>query len=800
MFTSRFSIQLPLCLLFFLGGEAARPAVLGQQSPRLVTGRVAETSLVTLAGNTRPETKAATDQGQVADTLALEHMLLHLNRPAERETAFEQYIDQLHDPKSPYFHKWLTAAQVGELYGPNQSDVEAVVRWLESNRFVVHSVYPSGMTIDFSGTAEQVRAAFHTEIHKVLFKGEQHIANMSDPQIPAALGPVVAGVVSLHDFRPHKQLRPKHQYTYPAGSVNSNSSLLVVPADIATIYNLNPLFSGGITGSGQTIAVLEDSDLFNISDWSTFRSKFGLSQYSSGSLSTIHPGGCLDPGADTFLGDDAEATLDAEIASAAAPNAAIEVASCPSTATTFGAQTALEGLVNSGSTPSIISFSYGECESRNGAASNAAFNSAYQQAVAEGISIFVAAGDVGAATCDNAVPSGSNIWPAANGITVNAYASSPYDVAVGGTDFSDTYFNTNNQYWSSTNTATYGSALSYVPEIPWNDSCASTLLNASYGGNSTTYGGAGFCNSLSAENNGYIYLAGGGGGPSGCATGDVMIFGGGATAKGCQGYAKPSWQTGVVGLANDGVRDLPDVSLFSGDGVWGHYYVYCFTDRANGGYPCGSIPYDWAGAGGTSFGAPLMGGIQALINQKTGSRQGNPNYTYYQLAANEFGSSGNSSCNSTNGNAVGGSCVFRDVTMGETAQPCLGDANCFDSAVSIYEGIVSFPGITITSPNLPAPGAGFPGGALRGAIDPGVYGVLSTSNASYQPAYAATTGWDFATGLGSVNAYNLANTWGTVSGAAVSTHDVTRAEPVVASTGMPARTAMPTRAGGAVAK
>lgn len=794
MSTSRFSVHLPLCLLLFLGGEAARPAVLGQQSPRLVTGRVNEASLVTLAGNTRPETKAATDQGQVAGTLALDHMLLHLTRPVERETAFEQYIDQLHDPKSPYFHKWLTATQVGELYGPNQADVDAVTRWLESNGFVVHSVYPSGMTIDFSGTAGQVAAAFHTQIHKILFKGEEHIANMSDPQIPAALAPVVSGVVSLHDFRPHKQLHAKHQYTYPSGSVNSSSSLLVVPSDIATIYNLKPLFTAGITGSGQTIAVLEDSDLYTTSDWSTFRSKFGLSQYSSGSLSTIHPGGCADPGPDRVYGDDAEATLDAEMASTAAPNAAIQVASCPSTATTFGAQTALEGLVNSGSTPSIITFSYGECESLNGAASNAAFNSAYQQAVAEGISIFVAAGDVGAATCDNDIPSGTDIWPAANGITVNAYASSPYDVAVGGTDFSDSYFNTNSQYWSSSNSSTYGSALTYVPEIPWNDSCASTLVNQSFGGTSTTYGASGFCNTMDAANNLFLELDGGGGGPSTCATGDVTVYGGGATVKGCQGYAKPSWQTGVVGIQNDGVRDLPDVSLFSGDGLWGHYYLYCFTDFRNGGAACGSVPYDWAGAGGTSFAAPLMGGIQALINQKTGSRQGNPNYTYYALAANEYGSSGSSSCNSTNGNTVGSSCVFYDITMGDTDQPCLGNDSCFDSAVSIYEGIVSFPGVNVTSPNLPTPGAGYPGGALRGAIDPGIYGVLSTSDTSYEPAYPATTGWDFATGLGSVNAYNLANAWNTVLGRALSTHDLTPAEPVVAAA------SMPTRAGGAVAK
>jgi hypothetical protein len=207
-----------------------------------------------------------------------------------------------------------------------------------------------------------------------------------------------------------------------------------------------------------------------------------------------------------------------------------------------------------------------------------------------------------------------------------------------------------------------------------------------------------------------------------------------------------------------------------------------------------------------------MAGIQALVNQKTGSRQGNPNYHYYELAANEYGTGGNASCNSNNGSAVAGSCVFYDVTTGNTSQPCLGTVNCFDSAVSFYEGIVSFPGITVTASTLPSPGAGFPGGSLRGSTDAGIYGVLSLSSSSYQPAYPATTGWDFATGLGSVNAYNLANAWNTVSGASVRTNRSSETPEAATSTpnaSTPQRqlfrpsafgTGMPTRVGGAVEK
>jgi subtilase family serine protease len=826
--SSLLSLLLPGTAALLLG-TAVNAAMLGQLSRRLVTGSISEARLVTLSGNTRPEVNASVDQGPILNSTPLDHMLLHLKRPAQTEAAFEAYIDQLHDPNSPNYHKWLTPTQVGDLYGPNQGDVDAVVSWLRSSGFAVNSVYPSGMTIDFSGTAGQVTAAFHTQIHKLLFKGAEHIANMTDPQIPAALAPLVAGVVSLHNFRPHRQAKPRRQFTDPAGSVNSSSALLLVPADIATIYNLKPLFDEGITGTGQTIAVLEDSDLYRTSDWTTFRSKFGLTQYASGSISTIHPGNCQDPGADTYYGDDAETTIDAEMATAAAPNAAIQIASCGDTDTTFGAQTALENIVNSSSTPTAISFSYGECESLNGSASNAAFNSAYQQAVAEGISVFVASGDVGAATCDNDIPSnpegpgGLYLWAASNGITVNAYASSPYVVAVGGTDFSDTYSNTNSQYWSATNASNYGSALSYIPEIPWNDTCASPLVSQVFGGTLATYGANGFCNSFSAASYryyNYIDLAGGGGGPSACATGDVVIAGGGnfggATTPGCAGYPKPSWQTGVVGIANDGVRDLPDVSLFAGDGVWNHYYVTCFSDPYNG-YPCGSNLYNWYGAGGTSFGAPLMAGIQALVNQKTGSRQGNPNYHYYQLAAIEYAGGGNTSCDSNNGNAVNPGCTFYDITMGNTSQPCLGHANCFNSDVSFYQGIANFAGLSdplanppnpITSPTMPDPGPGFPGGALRGSIDPGIYGVLSVSSTSYEPAYPATIGWDFASGLGSVNAYNLANNWGLVTGAAIRTANPNAAAATTGnarSTSLPARpaspgTGMPARVGGALEK
>ena len=205
----------------------------------------------------------------------MDHMLLQLQRSPEREQALQNFIDQQHDSTSPNFHKWLTAAEFGRLYGPAPQDIETVVEWLRSSGFTVNTVYPSGMLIDFSGTAGQVLAAFHTEIHRLSVNGKDHIANMSDPQIPEALAPVVAGVVSLHDFRPHSMKKPRAQYT---ATFDDAPYQLVVPADLATIYDLNPAFAAGYTGQGQTIAVVEDSDLYNTADWNTFPERVRIIQ------------------------------------------------------------------------------------------------------------------------------------------------------------------------------------------------------------------------------------------------------------------------------------------------------------------------------------------------------------------------------------------------------------------------------------------------------------------------------------------------------------------------------------------
>jgi hypothetical protein len=687
-------------LAFLLGFSSAAGALDAAENHArpLITEAIDEAKRTRLRGNTRPEARTENDRGPVVDDFALEHMMLQLQRTPEQEQALNQLIDQLHDPASPNFHRWLSPREFGARFGLAQQDVDIIRGWLVAHGFTVNVVYPNRMLIDFSGSAGQVREAFHTEIHNLEVKGERHIANMGDPQIPGALAPAVAGIISLHDFRPRHMGRPRSEYTPPDGVTQAE----IVPGDLATIYNLNPLFSAGISGQGQTIALIEAGNLVSATDWSDFRSIFGLATYTAGSLTQIHPSApngannCYDPGGN----GSAEVEVDAEWASAAAPGAAVMVASCGNYGFP-GVLIALQNLLNQSNVPpAVMSISYGEGEAEIGASANAAVNSAYQQAVAEGVSVFVAAGDTGASFSIQQ-------QAAINGVEVNAYASTPYNVAVGGTDFSDVYWGTSGTYWGLTNTSAYGSAQSYIPEIAWNDSCASTLLAASKG--YPTTGSNSLCNT-----GGAVSTKAGGGGPSACATGSP-------SDGSCRGYAKPAWQS-IVGNPQDGVRDLPDVSLFASDGAWGHQYVFCLSGVH---VPCTDDPNTWAAGGGTSFAAPIMAGMQALINQKTGSRWGNPNPVYYSLAAAEYGNNGNSECNSSAGNLVASSCIFYDITQGDNVVPCIGNANCYG-----YD---------------PSHGA--------------AYGVLSTSDTSYSPAFGAHTGWDFATGIGTINAANLVNNW-----------------------------------------
>jgi subtilase family serine protease len=715
------------CLILGLALCSFAPALFGRPI-RTIHDAIDETKQVTLAGNTRPEANAENDRGLVPDGFPLNHMLLQLKRSPESESALKQYIDQLQDRHSSNFHQWLSPAQFAAQYGVAQEDVDILSAWLKAKGFTIDGVTPSGLIIEFSGTAGQVRKAFGTEIHNLQVAGARHFANMQDPRIPAALEPAVAGIVALHNFFPKGQLVRKPEYTNPNSTGPPHA---LVPGDIATVYNLAPLFAAGITGTGQSIMVVEDTYLYSTGDWTVFRKTFGLARpYPSGTLSQVSPNGaltCINPGFrgsenDPGYGDDAEAIIDVEWATAAAPNAAIILAACEDTFA-FGGLIALQNTLDgpAASLPSVVSISYGESEASNGAAGNLSYYDAYQQAAAEGVSIFVSSGDEDAASADN-----GNV--STLGIGVSGLTSTPYNVSVGGLDFGYTALGIDpSTYWSATNSNTYSSALSYIQEIPWNDSCAGSLV-AAYLGLSPLD----LCNNPAVTSdtgplNFLLIAAGGSGGPSGCATGTPSARG--KVSGTCAGYPKPAWQNGLLGNPSDGVRDIPDVALFASNAFWDAYYVVCWSNPdpiVGGGGTCLGPPNSWAGFGGTSVSTPIMAGIQALVNQKTHSQWGNPNPLYYELANGEYGSSGSAACNSALGGGVSAICIFYDVTQGDNDAVCKATDGVADNCY-------------------------IPAGAT--------YGVLSTSNAVDQPAYLTNVGWDFASGIGSVNAYNLVIRW-----------------------------------------
>ena len=483
-------------IALLLGVATIAAASADAQVPRIVDAGDA----VVLPGNVRRQARTAADQGPAALSVPMERMILSLRISPDKQARLDALLADLHDPHSADFHRWLTPEEFGQRFGPAPEDIQAITDWLTSEGFVVEEVAGGRTWINFSGDVSRVQHAFRTQIRNYLVDGAIRQANARDPSIPRALADVVAGVVSMHNF-PRKAMNAGARRgaanqgsspTTPSGSGNHYLS----PGDFATIYNVNPLYAAGIDGTGQTIAIVGRVHPPS-TNWTTFRSLMALPPNPP---QVVING--TDPG-DWSQDEDVEADLDVEWSGAVAKNATIKFVISKSTFATDGVDLSAQYIVNN-NLAAVMSTSFGSCEADMTTSENNFYANIWAQAAAQGITSFVASGDSGASGCDGGGASSGT------GLGVNGLASTPSNVAVGGTQFDDA----SGSYWNPTNGTGNTSAKSYIPEVAWNESGA---------------------------------VAGGSG---------LWSTGGGSSLR----YGKPSWQV-APGVPADGKRDIPDISL-----------------------------------------------------------------------------------------------------------------------------------------------------------------------------------------------------------------------------------------------
>lgn len=736
---------------------ASATTAIGAQAERQVTQTVTNSAVVTIPHSHVVAVAQAISSTPLPGSTAMNHLQLILKRAPLRTARMEARIANLHNPHSAQFQHWLTPQQFGEKFGAADGDIAAVTSWLSSEGFVVNGIYPNRMQIDFSGTASQVNQAFHTqETDYSLKSGGRYLANSGDISIPAALERVVAGVVGLSAPPSEKLQSPSIGTRDPAthlfaltgaakaqahamaiGSGGLRGTRGLVPDDLAQMYGISRIRQNGVVGTGITIALVEIQPTLP-EDWSNYVSQFNLGGY-GGTFSQFTPqmgdlNNCygVDPSQPVY--EDSGVTSDIDAATAIAPGAHIEVAYCMNytstgelaTPNTLGGRfIVITNLVNGETRPNIISVTYPGywyTEHEIDSASKTAFDLVAAQADAEGISMFADTGNSGTDP-DFSGNTISGVSP-----TVSAYASSPHVTAVGGTDLADEIDGTTSKYFSPAPNAEYGTALGYVPEIPFNASCGNGVVAKADGFPSV----ASFCEFLIERDPNAIYIT-----SNASSGGSSMVD------------SKPVWQRLVYNAAKDQSRDVPDVALFGGSYANDTGIVVCMTY-----YPCTSdfttpVALDTV----TSLATPMFAGIQALIDQGLVMRgmpadQGNAAPTLYALAQQEYGGpSGQvpaslAACNADNGSIGTANCVFHNITRGSTSTNC---ANFNEIA---------------NTPNC----------YFYKTVDPYGYGSLETvgltttdaTPTSYSPAnkaYGAQPGWSFAAGLGSVNATNLLIAW-----------------------------------------
>jgi subtilase family serine protease len=555
--------------------------------PDRIVAPIDGTETVVLKGNVHPKALPQYDQGPVEPSMRLPYITIVIKPTANQQAGLKRFLKEQQDPSSPNYRKGLTPEQYADRFGLSRRDIGAITKWLLSQGFAIVQVARGRDWIAFAGTADLVNKVFHTEIHNYQVDEELHYANASDPSIPIALAGVVVGLRGLNDFRMKPlglrkgaasgmffpDITPQPFYTAGSGTY-------LGPDDLATIYDIAPLYAAGIDGSGTKLVIVGQSDIV-MSDIANFRAGFNLP---ANNPTVVLVPGSPDPG----TADENEADLDLEWSGAVARKAAITLVNAASS--TGGVFNSAQYAVDNDLAP-VISMSYGLCESGLPISDIVSFEQLLQKANAENITFVAASGDSGAAACDT----NPNEKSAINGLAVSYPASSPEVTGVGGNTFSGDV-NNSNQYWNSSNNANGESAISYIPETAWNDTTLVGVLEAS------------------------------GGGASSCAI---------ASGSGCAGFPKPSWQAALT--PKDNVRDVPDISMTASPNHDG--YIVCTKGSCPTGNAAGiaTAVANFSIYGGTSASTPVFAGIVTLLNQSlgntgTGSGLGNINPTLYQAA------------------------------------------------------------------------------------------------------------------------------------------------------------------------
>jgi subtilase family serine protease len=614
------AMMVPLAIVPFAKAQSVAPRI---------SSEITNAEQSTLKNSLHPLAQAQFDAGRMPSDTRLDGITMVFNRSAAQEAALQALIAAQQNPASPLYHQWLNPDQFAQRCGRAQSDLDKAQSWLEQLGFSIDRVARSKNAIHFTGTVRQVEQAFSTEMHFYKVNGTQHFAPSTALSVPSALAPTVLGIKNLDDFRPKSHMiLSKNARPRPAFTSSQTGDVFFAPGDIATVYDIKPLYNAGVNGAGQSITLVGQSAIMN-SDIEAFQNAAGLT-VKDPSQFVVPNSGTPTVEAD---GDESESDLDLEWSGAIAPGATINfvyVGNNPS----YGAFDAIQYAIDE-QIGTIISSSYGECETYlNGAT----LESSLEQGTAQGQTIMAAAGDSGSTDCFVGLGTGEPSAAVQEALAVDYPASSAYVTGMGGTEISSanaTYDESGTAYWgAATNSSTDAitSALQYIPEMVWNDDVLS-------------------------ENCGQpVCLSAGGGGAS-------TLF------------PKPSWQTGVPGIPSADSRYVPDLALYASPNVPG--YLLCSSDMSawNSGQQSScsagfrdSSTQDLTLAGGTSFDAPIFSGILALINQKQGytAGQGLINPTLYTLASNSTTyasafhdiTTGNNDCTGGSANCASGNLGF----------------------------------------------------------------------------------------------------------------------------------------------